>query len=178
VIAIHRALAALGRKQDATERVLQWLKAHPRDAAARIYLASALMSAQDYAGAAAQYEKIIEVDADNVVALNDLAWSLQQVKDKRALAYAERAHKLAAANPNVKDTLGWVLMEQGQAGRAVPLLKQASDAAPDASEIRFHYATALMKTGDKPGARRQFERLLADKSFTRHNEVRALLPQL
>lgn len=178
VIAIHRALAALGRKQDATERVLQWLKLHPRDGAARIYLASALMSAQDYAGAAAQYEKIIEADAANVVALNDLAWSLQQVKDKRALGFAERAHKLAANNPAVNDTLGWVLMEQGQAARAVPLLKQASDAAPDASEIRFHYATALMKTGDKPGARRQFERLLADKSFTRQDEVRALMPQL
>ena len=178
VIAIHRALAALGRKQDATERMLQWLKQHPRDAAARIYLASALMSAQDYAGAAAQYEKIIEADADNVVALNDLAWSLQQVKDKRALQFAERAHKLAANNTAVTDTLGWVLLEQGQAARAVPLLKRASEAAPDASEIRFRYATALMKSGDKPEARRQFERLLADKSFTRHDEVRALLPKL
>ena len=178
MIAIHRALAALGRKQDATERMLQWLKQHPRDAAARIYLASALMSAQDYAGAAAQYEKIIEADAGNVVALNDLAWSLQQVKDKRALAFAERAYKLAASNPAVNDTLGWVLMEQGQHERALPLLKLASEAAPNASEIRFHYATALMKTGDKPAARRQLERLLADKSFARHGEVRALMPLL
>jgi tetratricopeptide (TPR) repeat protein len=178
VIAIHRSLSAQGRKQEATERVLQWLQQHPRDATARLYLASALMSAQDYAGAALQYEKIIEADAGNVVALNDLAWTLQQVKDKRALEYAERAHKLAGSNPAVQDTLGWVLLEQGQAARAVPILKQASDAAPQVSEIRYHYATALMKTGDKPGARRQFELLLADKSFARQNEVRALLPQL
>lgn len=177
-IAIHRALAAQGRKQEATERMLLWLKQHPRDAAARIYLASALLAAQDYAGAAAQYEKIIEADAGNVMALNDLAWSLQSLKDKRALEFAERAHKLAGDNPAIKDTLGWVLMEQGQAQRAVPLLKQASEAAPQAADIRYHYATALMKTGDKPAARRQFELLLADKSFTRQIEVRALMPQL
>lgn len=177
-MASHRALMALGRKQEANERMLQWLKLNPRDGAARIYLASALLAAQDYAGAAAQYEKIIETDTRNVVALNDLAWSLQLMKDSRALAFAQRAHQLAGDNPAVKDTLGWVLMEQGQAGRALPLLKQASEAAPQMADIRFHYATALMKTGDKPAARRQFELLLADKSFTRQGEVRALLPQL
>ncbi|CAN7319782.1 PEP-CTERM system TPR-repeat protein PrsT [Pseudoduganella sp. LjRoot289] len=178
MIAVHRALTTLGRKPEATERFLQWLKLNPRDGAARIYLASALLAAQDYAGAAAQYEKIVEADAGNVMALNDLAWTLQSMKDQRALEFAERAHKLAGDNPAIKDTLGWVLTEQGQAGRALPLLKQASEAVPQAADIRFHYATALMKTGDKPAARRQFELLLADKSFTRQAEVRALLPQL
>jgi predicted Zn-dependent protease len=100
------------------------------------------------------------------------------MKESRALTYAERAYKLANGNATVSDTLGWVLLEQGQAARALPLLKQASTALPAASEVRYHYANALLRTGDKPGARRQFELLLADKSFARQSEVRALIPQL
>jgi putative PEP-CTERM system TPR-repeat lipoprotein len=178
MVALHRTLQAMGRQQQATTRMQQWLRDHPGDLPARLYLASALMHAGEYAPAVVQYQAIVEADPQHVIALNDLAWTLQQMKDSRALAYAERAYKLANGNATVNDTLGWVLLEQGQAARALPLLKQASSALPAASEVRYHYANALLRTGDKPGARRQFELLLADKNFARQSEVRALVPQL
>jgi putative PEP-CTERM system TPR-repeat lipoprotein len=178
MVALHRTLQAMGRQQQATERMQQWLHDHPRDLPARLYLASALMNAGAYPAAVVQYMAIVDAYPQHVIALNDLAWTLQQMKDSRALTYAERAYKLANGNATVSDTLGWVLLEQGQAARALPLLKQASTALPAASEVRYHYAYALLRTGDKPGARRQFELLLADKSFARQSEVRALIPQL
>jgi putative PEP-CTERM system TPR-repeat lipoprotein len=178
MVAVHRTLQAMGRQQEATERMRQWLRDNPRDLPARLYLASALMNAREYPAAVVQYQAIVAAYPQHVIALNDLAWTLQQMKDPRALTYAERAYKLANGNASVSDTLGWLLLEQGQAARALPLLKQASSALPAASEVRYHYASALLRTGDKPGARRQFELLLADKSFARQSEVRALLPQL
>jgi putative PEP-CTERM system TPR-repeat lipoprotein len=178
MVALHRTLQAMGRQQQATERMQQWLRDHPRDLPARLYLASALMNEGAYPAAVVQYQAIVDAYPQHVIALNDLAWALQRMKDNRALAYAERAYKLANGNASVSDTLGWVLLEQGQAARALPLLKQASTALPAASEVRYHYANALLRTGDKPGARRQFELLLADKNFARQSEVRALIPQL
>ncbi|SFU58650.1 XrtA/PEP-CTERM system TPR-repeat protein PrsT [Pseudoduganella namucuonensis] len=174
-IAVHRALSATGRSGDAAQRIRQYLEYHPRDTPTRLYLASALSQARDYAGAVAQYERVVEADPEHVVALNDLAWASQQLKDKRALAYAERAYRLAPSNPAVADTLGGILLEQGQPERALPMLKKASDAAPRVGDIRFRYASALMRTGDRPAARRQFELLLADRDFPRQDEVKALL---
>jgi tetratricopeptide (TPR) repeat protein len=140
MVALHRTLQAMGRQQQATERMQQWLHDHPRDLPARLYLASALMNAGAYPAAVVQYMAIVDAYPQHVIALNDLAWTLQQMKDSRALTYAERAYKLANGNATVSDTLGWVLLEQGQAARALPLLKQASTALPAASEVRYHYA--------------------------------------
>ncbi|MES2263514.1 MAG: XrtA/PEP-CTERM system TPR-repeat protein PrsT [Pseudomonadota bacterium] len=176
-IALHRALTQAGRQKDAAARIGQWLQRNPRDVATRLYFASTLVKS-DVPAAIAQYEKIVELEPSNALALNELAWSCQLVKDKRALDYAERAYRLAGDNPAILDTLGWILLEQGQTTRALPLLKKASDAAPAASDIRYHYALTLLKAADKNAARRQLDLLLTAKDFTRQDEVRALLRQL
>lgn len=178
MIAIHRALLKMGKPQDAAARMQLWLQQNPRDQHTRLYLASALLAERQMTPAIAQYETLIGQSPNHVVALNDLAWAYQQQKDGRALALAERAHQLAPRNAAVADTLGWILQEQGQHARALPLLKKASELAPASTDIRYRYALALMKTGDKAAARRQFDQLLATKDFSRQQEVRALLPQL
>lgn len=176
-ISRHRTLWALDRKALAGRQLHQWLEQYPRDTPTRLYLASVLLASKDYPGAITQYEQIIAGDPHHVVALNDLAWASQQVRDGRAQSYAERAYNLAPANPNVADTLGWVLLEQGQAGRALPLLRQASEAAPKAGDIRLHYASALMRTGDRGSARKQLAMLQADPAYPHQAEVQALLAE-
>ena len=86
---------------------------------------------------------------DNVLVLNNLAWAYQQVKDPRALETAERAYKLKPDNAAVADTLGWMLVEQGNTTRGLELLQKAVAAAPKALEIRYHLAQAWVKSGDK-----------------------------
>ena len=114
-----------------------------------------------------------------MAALNDLAWAYQQEKDARAQATAEQALKLAPANPVVLDTLGWIVLQQGDVNRGTALLRQAAGLAPDVPDIQYHLGVALLKSGDRGGARRQLEQLLAaNKAFPQRAEAQALLSKL
>lgn len=178
LIALHRGLHAAGKAEAAEQHMRDWLAQHAADQATRLYYASHLLQRSAYGAARQQYETIVQGDPDNVVALNDLAWTLFQLKDGAALRPAERAYRLAPANPAVADTLAWILAESGKPARALPLLKKALETAPASAEIRLHYAHALFRSGDKRAARSQCEQLLAVQGFPRRAEVQGLLDQL
>jgi Tfp pilus assembly protein PilF len=77
------------------------------------------------------------------------------------------------------DTLGWILVEQGNTARGLPLLQSASTLAPEVADIRYHLALGLVKSGDKAKARKELEQLLATgKTFPDIEAARALLNQL
>jgi hypothetical protein len=58
-------------------------------------------------------------------------------------------------------------------------LQKASALAPNAGEIRYHFGLVLARSGDKRGARRELERLLASPArFTKRDEAKALLASL
>lgn len=179
MINIHQALMLAGKRDDANARLLAWLARHPADQAARLYLAGSYLRAQQYIQASEQYEKILQQTPGHAVALNDLAWTYQRARDPRALEIAERAARLAPRQPAVLDTLGWILLQQGQTARALPLLRQAAALAPHADEIAYHLSLALIQAGDKPAARQQLEQLLlASKDLPNRAEVQALLSKL
>ena len=178
-VQMYRALQASGQAAEADARMAAWLKENPNDLPTRTYLASTKLVAKQYRAAIEQYQHIIARDAGNVLALNDLAWAYQQDKDRRAQATAEQALKLAPDNAAVLDTLGWILLEQGEPKRATGLLRKAADLAPKAAEIQYHLGVALARSGDKGGARKQLEQLLAaNKDFPQRAEAQALLTQL
>lgn len=178
LIALHRSLHAAGLQDAARRRMEDWLSGHPADQPTRLYYASHLLQQGEHALARREYETILQRDPDNVLALNDLAWALLQLKDAGALRPAERAYRLAPANPAVADTLAWILAESGKPARAVPLLKKALESAPTSADIRLHYAHALFRSGDKRGARSQCEQLLALRDFPHRAEVQGLLARL
>jgi Flp pilus assembly protein TadD len=71
------------------------------------------------------------------------------------------------------------LVEQGNTSRGLPLLKKAATLAPTESDIRYHLASGLVKSGDKASARQDLDQLLASgKKFADEAEARALLKQL
>ena len=174
-----QALMLDGKSKEAQARATQWIKQHPNDDLINMFAAESSLGAKDYKAAIALLEPVVKRNPNNAAALNNLAYAYQQNKDPRALATAEQAYKLAANNPGVMDTLGWLLVEQGNVARGVPLLQKASSMAPDASEMRYHLAVGLSKSGDKAGARKELDALLAkDKSFAQADEARALLKTL
>ncbi|CDG83259.1 putative PEP-CTERM system TPR-repeat lipoprotein [Janthinobacterium agaricidamnosum NBRC 102515 = DSM 9628] len=178
-IQIHRALLQAGKPQDAARRIDAWLAANPADLSTRLYLAGSRLARKEYKPAIEQYEKIVAQDGRHIIALNDLAWAYQQDQDGRALATAERAHHLAPDNPVVLDTLGWILVTQGDAKRALPLLQRAAKAAPGSADTQYHLGVAWMKSGDKKAARKQLERAIAtSQEFAHRAEAQALLTQL
>lgn len=178
-IKLHQALVLAGNAKDADAKLLQWLDEQPDDFGVRFHLAQSYTLRDQYPQAIRQYELVLKRDLNNVVALNNLAGLYQRQKDPRALTVAEQAYQLAPESAAVLDTLGWLLVEKGDAARAVDLLRQAVKKLPDNLGIRYHYAVALKEAGDKAGARAEGERLLAsDRQFPQREDVKRLLQQL
>lgn len=173
------AMNAAGKGKEAQARATQWLKANPNDAMVSMFMAENSLANKDFKSAIALLQNVVKTKPNDAVALNNLAWAYQQDKDPRALETAEQAYKAAGNNPGVMDTLGWMLVEQGNTARGLPLLQKASGLAPDAPEINYHLAVGLTKSGDKQGARKVLEKLLAQKqSFPHADDARTLLKTL
>jgi FimV-like protein len=70
-------------------------------------------------------------------------------------------------------------VEQGKTARGLELLKKAVTLNPQNPGMRFHLAAALAKSGDKAGARKDLEALLAGgKKFPQREAAQALLNRL
>jgi len=170
---------ATQRAEEGEKRLAIWLASHPQDASTRAALADSLIRRNQYKAAAEHYLILNKSNPNNLLVLNNLAWSLSESGDNRALAFAEQALKLKPDNPAVMDTLGWILVRQGQTARGIKLLQQALTKAPDAAEIQFHLASAFAQSGDPTRAQRELERLLASgAAFPHEQEARSLLKQL
>jgi putative PEP-CTERM system TPR-repeat lipoprotein len=160
-VRLHGLLAAANRGGDADALAARWLKEHPKDTTMRLYLAERALARKDYRAASRGYRELLALQPANPLLLNNVAWTLGQLNDPAALDYAEKAYAAAPNNPAIADTLGWLLVEKGDAKRGTELLAKAAAAAPNALEIRMHYAKALLKSGDKALAKREFEAVAA-----------------
>lgn len=179
LIKLHEAQIRIGKDKDGEARLTQWLAGHPGDTSTRMYLATVYFTAQKSKQAIEQYQAVLQADPKNAGALNNLALLYQKGKDPRALQFAEKAYSIVPDNAAVLDTLGWLLVEQGNSSRGLPLLQKASSLASGLPDIRYHLAQGLIKAGEKAKAREELEQLLASgKPFANTDEAKALLGQL
>jgi putative PEP-CTERM system TPR-repeat lipoprotein len=168
-----------GEHDTAHEGLRQWLDEHPEDTKIRSMLAMALQSSGQEQQAIEQYLKILETEPDNVIILNNLAWLYQEAGNPEAVKYAQHAHELAPDRPEVTDTLGWLLVQNGETNRGLVLLQEARVKAPHIPDIHYHMAVALYKSGRVDEARKELDRLLrTGKAFPELDEARALHEKL
>lgn len=96
-------------KAEGTESAIEFLTkesaAKPEQVAPHLLLANSLLSEGNNDAAIRSFEKVIELNEDQPIALNNLAWLLKETEPKRALGYAEKAHELVPNNSDIKDTL-------------------------------------------------------------------------
>ncbi len=151
-VRVARALAASGGADRGAAMLRDWLAAHPKDANAAFALASFDIAANRLPEAQERLDTVLALQPNNVAALNNLAWVMQKQGDlARARALASRAYLLRAA-PQSADTLGWIILAQGQSAGAVALLREAAAGMPQDPAIQYHLAAALARDGDKGAA--------------------------
>lgn len=161
IVRLAQAQQALHRNDDAATTLRNWLKDRPNDVPALLSLGSLDITMKNLGEAQAMFEKAASLGARDALALNNLAWIYQQKGDKQALATAQKAYLLDPAPP-IADTLGWILVADGQAAKALPLLRVASESAPGNPAIAYHYATALDMTGHEQDAAGVLKPMLAE----------------
>jgi tetratricopeptide (TPR) repeat protein len=178
-IKLHEALSAAGKAREADAWTKDWIARNPKDVSMRLYLGERAVAASNLRAAAAHYEAVLTVDANNVLALNNLAWVGSQLKDSKAVRYAERAVALAPQDPDALDTYGMLLIERKEVDRGLLLIESARNVAPARNDIRLHYAKALLKAGRKTDARKELEALQGVReTFFGREEVTVLLKEL
>jgi putative PEP-CTERM system TPR-repeat lipoprotein len=156
---LHATLDAEGRAQEAEQIASKWVRDNPQDVTVRTYLAERDLRVKDYRSAVLQYRAVLEQTANDPIVLNNLAWAAGQLDDPQALSYAERANRLSPGSPAILDTLGWLLVQQGDTVRGLEYLQRASDLAQGSQEIRLHLAKALVKAGQLDSARKALDAL-------------------
>lgn len=153
ILHLYRAYEMAGERGNGLKALEDWAKTHPGEPAVLRVLGDGYLLAGDSGSARRSYERLLRLRPDDPLALNNLAQAMLRQGDRAALPVAEKAYGLAVRDPIVIDTLGWVLVSQGQLDRGLGYLRDARLRAPANREIRYHLAYALAKGGRMQEAR-------------------------
>jgi cellulose synthase operon protein C len=165
------ALLRTGRAQEASTLLLDWLGKHPDDLIATEQLAEINIAINNWPEAVKYLSMLLKTKPHDPVALNNLAWVYQQQgKDKEAQALARQAYVLSPS-PQTADTLGWILTTNGDPKSGATLLRQASNGVISDPRILYHFAVALNDTGDKDGAKKALETVVANQAQFKEKEL-------
>ena len=125
--------------------------AAPDQAAAQLLLGSVEELTGNVPAAIERYRQTVAVEPNHPVALNNLAYLLSNQPDRllEASQFANRAVESSPDQPAYRDTLGWVLCQQGHYAEAVKHLEKA--ATLNVAPVQFHLAYAYLKSGNAKG---------------------------
>ena len=135
------------------------LKSKPWRADALAKLAEVETRSENRRAAVQKYRDLVNVDPQNIMALNNLASLLSLEEPNEALKFAQRALELSPDDPNVQDTLGWVCYGRSMYPLAIKHLKAAVDKAPTPRH-QFHLAMAYTKSGEQKLGQEMLDRAL------------------
>lgn len=178
-VKIYAALSAGGNGAEAEKFAIGWLNDHSQDGAFRLTLAESATARKDFSTAVKHYQALLQAQPNNPVILNNVAWVLGQLKDVRALDYAEKALRVAPNQPAIMETVASLLAERGDTARALELLQKATGLAPASMDLKLSMARVLIKAGKKADAQKLLDELakLGDK-FKGQTEVAKLSKEI
>lgn len=128
----------------------------PDDSDGQLMSASKAMREKDYATAREIYAGLIPNGfANNAMVLNNAALAELNGGDRiKAVSLARQAHALTPDDPQVTNTLGWVLhRSKSNNAEALALLRKAHQTLPGNLQMRWHYAAALAANGQRGEAK-------------------------
>jgi tetratricopeptide (TPR) repeat protein len=167
--ALAMAAVSVVREGSATpqqfDTVAGWVEAglakQPNNAELLLTKAELQTIKQDFAGAEATYRKVLAVDKQNIVALNNLAWMLAGANDpnkvKEGMECIQKAIFQRGTRGELLDTRAKLFMTGGQIDRAVDDLTDALTEAPTAQRY-FHLALAYSKQGKSQDSAEAFRK--------------------
>jgi len=156
-MAMVRLYIADGKNDAARQILTRILQTVSTNAEAYLWMGTLEERAGNYDAANSDYHKVLNIDSNNVMALNNLAFLLaehgQAQQLDEALKLAQQVRALVPKSGNIDDTMGWVYYKKGIYPSAVQQLEDAvtqDQAAHTPSPLhRYHLAMAYLKNGDQ-----------------------------
>jgi Flp pilus assembly protein TadD len=132
----------------------QWLKTHPNDASAIAILGTLEESRGDVVKAEAYYKKSLQIQPQQPVASNNLAYRMLQNGENVdvALTLAQSARQAMPNSPSTADTLAWAYYYKGTYSFARDLLEDALKTSPNDPAMQYHLGMVYSKLKDKSNA--------------------------
>jgi Flp pilus assembly protein TadD len=105
------------------------------------------------------FRRVIEIDPNHTVALNNLATLLAERRNQlqEAREYIERAIENAGRRPALLDTLGTIMIRAGEPQQAVAALEEAVAGVVTDPRYYFHLAVAYQRLGRDSEAKQALE---------------------
>lgn len=155
--------------------------AEPRNAAPMLNEAMLLESMGKKKEAIAAYNKVLGIDSENPLAMNNVAFLNAEdgVNLDQAMTFAEKAKQRFPDSPDVSDTLGYVYYQKHLNTEALQIFKDLVAAHQNNPTFLFHFALALEKNGDKGAARDEARKALQFSTQPQQqSEIKSFLNQL
>ncbi len=132
----------------------QWLSAHPNDAGAVAMLGTLEESRGNRAKAEAYYKKSLQIQPQQPLASNNLAYLMLQNGESvdEALTLAQTARQATPNSPDTADTLAWAYYYKGTYSFARDLLEDAVKTNPNNAAMQYHLGMVYSKLSDKSNA--------------------------
>ena len=164
---------------DAARELELWVAQNPDDFGSKLILAQHYTSSGAEVKSVALYEEVIAGADDNVIALNNLAWTYFEMGDDRAESLARRAYELRPDVASIADTLGWILIKNGKLTEGMPLVEEAVAKSPDNASIGYHLAFAKSESGARSESLQILRELLqSEADFGERADAESLLNRL
>ena len=132
---------------EALSPLQDWLAIEKNSPRVMTMLAMSYQEAGEKEKAIATYEELLTMHTTNAVAMNNLAWLYHEKSNPKAEELAKKASEIAAGNPAILDTYGWILFENGRANEASVILEKAYRLDQGSAEIKEHLLAAYKATG-------------------------------
>jgi tetratricopeptide (TPR) repeat protein len=158
------------------------LQRHSRDVNLLQAVAVMRASRREYDAAIALFRRILAIEPDHELTLNNLATVLAERPNQRAeaLELIERAVALAGRRASLLDTQGTIYLKLGDAQQAVACLEEATAGGEADARYYLHLAAAYRLAQRDEDARRMLQeaRGFGLEKFVLTDDDRALLMQL
>lgn len=165
-------IGALQQKDGKLPEALQAFEQARQLAPDRKGLDQMIGSLQDRLGkkseAIASYRKALVKSPADATVLNNLAFLLVETggDTNEALKMVNTAMHQEPNVPQLKDTLAWIQIKRHNTAEALPILQALTNTHPEDNTFRYHYAVALIESGDRVGAKQQATAALSNKPPT------------
>jgi len=178
VLLLGNVLISRGSLDDAVSTYQRALIANPGDIRIYIAMGGVFESRNQWQQAEDLYKKALQIQPNNPVAANNLAYlMLEHGGDVNvALSLAQTGRRGLPNLPASADTLGWAYYHQGAYNAAIDALQQAVNGDPKNPTYHYHLGMTYEKANNLPLAKKQFEATLQiSPNYSQATEIRGLL---
>lgn len=168
------------KAQDAFQVLEDSLQRNSHDASLSLRAGMIFEKLSRWTDARKAYEQVLQLDPDNAIAKNNMAWLIMEHGGNIdvALNLAQQAEEKLGDNSQITNTIGWVYYQKGVYTTAWQYLKESADKDQKNALFQYHLAMASFKLGKRDQARQALANALKlDPKFQEAQEARQLLIQ-